>query len=495
MNVTGKQFICSLVVASLYMVGTAANAGSHTWSGASDGNWSNPANWVAGGPPANGESVTLVFPASQGNMGTMHNDLTGLTVTSMTFGDTAYIVAGNPFNLAGKVAVTGGTSYSAARIDANVTLTADSTFESTNVVSDISSAAYNLLVFGTISGAMGVGIHIGCAGGGNGGEVRLEQANSYNGPTWVDKCYLFADHPAALGGSAYGVFVATGATFAINGGYPDQWTISGKSLTVGGGGANGNSALQFFSTNWTGPVTLTNETTMLSSGPTRLSGPVSGNFGLNLRGWLYNGIGELTFTNDNTYSQPTTIESGTLVVNGSQPASDVLILGYSTPPSTLRGSGRVGNVSAGNGTVSAKIVAPGTTAATGVLHTGNFSLADAANGDMGVLSLRLNGTVPGSTYDQVAASGTVDVSNANLALSLGFRPAIGNSFVIVSNDGTDPVTGVFKLNGVAIPEGARFVLDGVPFKISYAGGTNGNDIVLRVVGKAKLAPINLLLLD
>jgi len=87
-------------------------------------------------------------------------------------------------------------------------------------------------------------------------------------------------------------------------------------------------------------------------------------------------------------------------------------------------------------------------------------------------------TAPGSGYDQVKTRGSVGLSNAVLHATLGFRSAISNSFTIIDNDGADTVIGTF--NGLA--QNATVFINGVPFRISYTGGS-GNDVVLtQLVG-------------
>src|SRR5204863_479527 len=54
-----------------------------------------------------------------------------------------------------------------------------------------------------------------------------------------------------------------------------------------------------------------------------------------------------------------------------------------------------------------------------------------------------------------------------------FASVAGNTYVIVDNDGTDPVTGTFT----GLPEGAALTLAGQSFTVTYAGGT-GNDVAL-----------------
>jgi hypothetical protein len=88
--------------------------------------------------------------------------------------------------------------------------------------------------------------------------------------------------------------------------------------------------------------------------------------------------------------------------------------------------------------------------------------------------MQLNGSLPGGTYDQLAVTGTISINSAvSLFPNLGFTPAQGQVFVLVSNDGTDAVSGAF--NG--LPQDALFNLGPYPFKISYIGKT-GNDITI-----------------
>src|SRR5215831_12091002 len=82
----------------------SAQAGSHTWSGAVNGNWSVAGNWSAGGVPIAGESpLQLTFPANV-NRYTCTNDVAGLQVDAMTLSGLMYTicgVAGKPLTLKG----------------------------------------------------------------------------------------------------------------------------------------------------------------------------------------------------------------------------------------------------------------------------------------------------------------------------------------------------------------------------------------------------------
>jgi hypothetical protein len=60
-----------------------------------------------------------------------------------------------------------------------------------------------------------------------------------------------------------------------------------------------------------------------------------------------------------------------------------------------------------------------------------------------------------------------------LNLSMGYTPAAGDGFVILTNDGTDAVIGTFA----GMPEGTTMSLGGLNFHITYHGG-DGNDVAL-----------------
>jgi len=175
-------------------------------------------------------------------------------------------------------------------------------------------------------------------------------------------------------------------------------------------------------------------------------------------GYLWKvGNGTWTLTADNTYSGTTRIETGTLLVNGYQPGSDVWV----QTAGVLGGIGTVGAIN------SSGSVAPGASA--GQLGSGSTSLQSGSSFDV-----ELDGD-SSIDYDQLDVGGLVSLGNADLNISWGFVPTVGDEFTIIDNDGGDAVTGIF--NGLA--EGASFVAGNVTLKITYAGGT-GNDVVLGV---------------
>lgn len=187
--------------------------------------------------------------------------------------------------------------------------------------------------------------------------------------------------------------------------------------------------------------------------------------------------GTLTLTGASTTTGTTTVADMTfpgrgLIVDGSLAGSTIV-----NNLGKLYGRGTVGSVFLNSGGT----IDPGrsyqTPVETGILNAGNTVF----NG--GTFQLELNGLVPGTSYDQLNITGTVNLgTNTGLSVFRSFDPVDGvDSFVILNNDGTEPITGFFR----GLPEGALFTQGQLSpvqtFRITYAGGLDGNDIVLFAV--------------
>jgi hypothetical protein len=126
----------------------------------------------------------------------------------------------------------------------------------------------------------------------------------------------------------------------------------------------------------------------------------------------------------------------------------------------------------------------------GVLRIGGFSVESgpgiftSPNG----MRFEIAGSTPGS-HGQVRVQGTVAfvATSLNVTLVAPYLPAMGQVFVLVDNDGTDPISGTFA----GRPEGSTVTLGGVyPFRLSYVGG-DGNDITLTSLSGAPPATVTL----
>lgn len=291
------------------------------------------------------------------------------------------------------------------------------------------------------------------------------------------------------------VFPAATTQFTTNNNFPIQttfnsvtidgsYTIGGSSFRIGAGGLtvnNGTVAINAF-------LSLSSAATFAAGtgSTTTIAVLTVGSFALRLEGAGSFGIGLITGSGGinkvgtgasliaaaAAYTGPIFIGDGILVVDGSLSNSNVVI---EAPLGGLGGTGRVGSVTSMVGTISAGTL----TSPTGIFTTGNLFLS----GDSNYLC-KIGGTTPGSSgHDQISVIGTVNLANARLApLSWnGFRPAVGDSFRILNNDGADPITGTF----LSAPEGSVFAGPlNTAFRITYTGG-DGNDVVITRVPRAQ----------
>ncbi|MBE2259767.1 MAG: hypothetical protein IAE88_12955, partial [Rhodobacteraceae bacterium] len=133
-----------------------------------------------------------------------------------------------------------------------------------------------------------------------------------------------------------------------------------------------------------------------------------------------------------------------------------------------------GNLDENGGTLAAGDSGVGTTTV-----NGDYRLSDA-----GTLEINLAGAGAGVGYDQLVVNGSVDLngggtSGGMLDLILDFAPQLNDSFVIISNDDSDAISGDFA--GLAEGGSVQASYGGqiYSFAISYAGG-DGNDVELTV---------------
>jgi fibronectin-binding autotransporter adhesin len=170
------------------------------------------------------------------------------------------------------------------------------------------------------------------------------------------------------------------------------------------------------------------------------------------------GNGAWTLTGANTYTGGTVVNGGELLVNGSLTGPVTVSAG-----ATLGGAGGTGPVTLSAGaTVNPGGAAPGT-----------LKVQDLAFSPGSLDVVQLNGSDAGIDYDLLDVTGAVSLGEATLDASLGFVPEGGQSFVIINNDGVDPISGAFA----GLPQGAALWIGDVGFHIYYDGG-DGNDVEL-----------------
>lgn len=123
--------------------------------------------------------------------------------------------------------------------------------------------------------------------------------------------------------------------------------------------------------------------------------------------------------------------------------------------------------------------ADGKTGSITVASTGNFVTEECVYTRnftaRGWFIASLGGDSQCSEYGRVNAVGKVDLSGATLSTknSLIYSPAKGAKFILIGNDGTDPIVGQFANRA----EGTKFKIGAYTFRLTYKGGS-GNDLVL-----------------
>jgi fibronectin-binding autotransporter adhesin len=155
--------------------------------------------------------------------------------------------------------------------------------------------------------------------------------------------------------------------------------------------------------------------------------------------------------------------TGTLILNG----VNILTGTTAVNAGTLAGTGTFAAVA------NDAVIAPGATpGAAGIISTGDLSF-----GTDGSLTFEVNGAgSAGANYDQLNVTGAIDLTNADLNLTVNYAPAIGDSFTVIRNVDGAAITGNFN----SLPDGATFLRSGHLFQISYEGN-GSNDVVVTAV--------------
>lgn len=476
--------LVSLVVSLLAPLGilvpqASAAAGICTWTGAAvDDNFSNASNWTGcdvAGIPEDGDS--LVFGVASA---TPNNNMGTIVVASITFNE-ATTITGNEIGLQSVIV------NSSSQIQTNVVIAGGATIsgsgyltiglDGNNILNFLSSAASlstgNARITSAITGAGTIT---------SGGNLTLSGENSaFTGPIVVSSGYLTTRSATALGSATTGTTVAAGAflyfcSITADVTIAEPLTITGtlgdSTIYASPGSCASNFSLPSTNTKLTlsGAVTLTSDVQFYPYGTNLI---IAGTYTPNGHTFSVVGgaAGTLTLpsgvvesaplvTTYSTNSPSTSISAGyntTAIVTGTY--GNV----YLSENGVLKGTGTVGEITMVNGKV-----APGLSP--GCLASGNLNYVG------GTLEIEINGATVCTGYDQQTVTGTVALNTAttlNVTKLTTYAPALNSTYIIISNDSTDAVTGTFT----GLAQGATFAVNGVTFQISYTGG-DGNDVVL-----------------
>ena len=230
------------------------------------------------------------------------------------------------------------------------------------------------------------------------------------------------------------------------------YTLNGNAIALGtaGIGGTGSATINL-------AISIAATATLSTSSTIDFFGLVSGAGGL-----TNSGTGLFRLRAANTYIGPTTINAGSLSIEGFAPSSPITV----NAGGTLTGSnvGSMGSVTVSGGTVD-----PGVSA-------GGVAVITVTDLAMNAASTFVVDMVALGSFDRVAVNGPVNLGGSTLTVNPLFVPAVGDTFNIVSNGGLGAIVGTFA----GLPQGAVFSAGGIFFSISYVA-EDGNDVDLTVV--------------
>jgi autotransporter-associated beta strand protein len=365
---------------------------AQTWQSGSDSNWSTSTNWSPTAP-ANDGTAAIVFSSAGSTTSSVD---TAWAIDSLVFDSTAqsYTISGETLTI-GAGGITNNRTSGTQTISAPITLNSTSAF---NV--DVASGGA-LALEGLLTGTVGL------TKTGNGTlELAPVGSFSYTGTLNLDAgtLTLLPANRATNG-------MLAGSTLHLNGG-----TFLNKAFKAAVGAISGSG-------NFATPRSISvggNNASTIYSGIMSDTGGVT-----------KEGSGTWTLTGANTYTGPTTVKAGTLLVDGS------LASGNFSTVITVNSGGALG----GRGTIGG----PTTIQSGGTLAPGDSFGVLTFGGDLtlntGSTSLfEIDGASRGSSYDAVDVAGTVTFDGT---LSLIFSSTIEGGVTLDLFGGTGTLTGDF----------------------------------------------------
>ncbi|AEY00993.1 hypothetical protein GU3_06185 [Oceanimonas sp. GK1] len=309
--------------------------------------------------------------------------------------------------------------------------------------------------------------------------LSLYGNNSYSGDTHINSGGVGVYHNNALGATSGRTTVADGAALSLG----NNITLAEDLTLAGAPGFTGGGAL---SLSGSGDATLTGDITLSGDAGIRvaqsgsqltLSGTISGDHALTTTG-----NGTLELSGGNSYSGATTVSAGTLLLNGSlNNTSGVTV----NAGAILAGGGdgaSTGIINGGltvNGTLS-----PGAAAGDTAILVVNGNLAFGATGS---LVADIKGTSLGDEYDILSVHGGVTIdSGATLSVTHDYTPGNGDSYRLITNDGSDAISGTFAglAEGGTLSAGGNSTVLTAYYGATDGGATSGgNELMLQ-------APVN-----
>ncbi len=434
-----------------------ASTGDAIWSGGAG-------NWSTGFSPNATTDKNITF---SGAGGTATNDITSGTLSSVnfiTFNSTAgaYTLAANAGSAGNGSALTVkgdilNNSASTQLINMDLALLTSST-------GIVNTATGNIAIGGVISGAGDL------TKTGN-GTLTLNGSNTYTGATTVSAGALNIQNNNALGTTAGGTTVASGAALQLQG----DITVGAEALSLTGTGVSSGGALRNISGNNTfgGPITIAGNTQINSnSGLLTLSGGiittsgtvtfggaashlVSGNVSGSAHIRASNSTVSLTLTGTNTFAGNLIVEAGTVTISSIGNAGEA----------SAAGAGSTISIGLPQGT--------GTLVYTGSAATSNKTIA-LSGGPNRSMTINQNGT------------GLLKFTSNVTSTGLGFRTLVlgGNGSGEMAGAIVDSASGTTMTTATAASGSLQLTLasvDGISVGSSITGATIANGTTITAL--------------
>lgn len=347
------RFFCALILLATI---PHAQAASWTWNGLGGNvNWSTAGNW-GGSAPTSASTTDLHFAGST-NIGTALAPLNQNIATPFQLNTLAFDSTAGSFFLGGNALAFTGASNTISQASSNAQSIANSFTASTNSTVTLTLTGNGTGIV-TLSGAIN-------SGSGNrdyaitktgASTFVLSGASTYGAATTISAGVLNIRNASALGSTASGTSVTSGAALEIQGGI----AVGTEALALNGSGISNGGAFRNVSgsNSFAGVITFGSASTISSDAGTLT---LSGN--LNNGGFLFteSGAGNVTITSvisgtggltktgagtltlsgasSNTYTGATTVNQGTLIL--AKPGSVL------APAITIGGAGSAATVQLG----------------------------------------------------------------------------------------------------------------------------------------------------
>lgn len=296
--------------------------------------------------------------------------------------------------------------------------------------------------------------------------ILTNGSNSYSGATNINAGTLAVTVNNGLGTAVGNTVVEATGTLDLRGvtySTAEPVTLNGGTLKT----STGTSSLA-------GAITLLADSFIDVTGTQlTLSGAITGGAGLDI---TKTGSGILILSNaGNTYAGATTVNAGTLYVNGTNSGTGGVAINNSA---VLGGTGTIASAVTVNNTAR---LSPGV-AGPGQLTVGSVSLVSTAFFDVNI-----NGATAGTQYDQlVVTTGAVSLGSATMVPTIGggYDPATFIRFAIINKTSGGAVAGTFSGHA----EGTIYDVSSERLRVSYVESMapygDGNDVSLTVLPPA-----------